>query len=108
MDHADVLTPHEATRDRDAWMPAIPGAVPSDEHVAARILADVAAYVPTLRKRAADTEKLGRIPDETIRELDARGVFKTCIPVEYGGYALRPLQQHAIIAEVARGCGSTG
>ncbi|MGE4431994.1 MAG: acyl-CoA dehydrogenase family protein [Sphingobium sp.] len=79
-----------------------------DPAIAARILADVAAYVPTLRDRAGETEQLGRVPEETIRDLDAMGVFKMCIPIEHGGYASTPLQQFDVIAEVARGCGSTG
>jgi len=79
-----------------------------DPQIAARILADVAAYVPTLRERAGETERLGRVPEETIRDLDAMGVFRMCIPVERGGYASTPLQQFDVIAEVARGCGSTG
>ncbi|WP_322060161.1 acyl-CoA dehydrogenase family protein [Paraburkholderia sp. J63] len=81
---------------------------PGDEQIAARILADVRAYVPTLRERARQTEVLRRVPDETIRELDELGVFRMCVPVEYGGYALTPVQQFDIVAEIARGCGSTG
>ncbi len=79
-----------------------------DPQIAARILADVAAYVPALRERALETEHLRRIPEQTIRDLDAMGVWKMVIPVEYGGYASTPLQIHTVIAEVARGCGSTG
>lgn len=83
-------------------------AVPADGFQAARILAGVKALVPMLRQRASEAEKLGRVPQETINDLDKIGVFKMCVPVEYGGYALTPKQQHAVFAEVARGCGSTG
>jgi alkylation response protein AidB-like acyl-CoA dehydrogenase len=81
---------------------------PGDPSIAARILADVTSYIPQLRARALETEKLGRIPDETIRDLDAMGVFKMVIPVEYGGYASTPLQIYDVITEIACGCGSTG
>ena len=107
MDQVDIMTRSTAAH-QGVGGSAGPGMAPGDERVAARMLADVAAYVPTLRKRALDTEKLGRIPDDTIRDLDSMGVFKACTPVEYGGHALTPLQLHAIIAEIARGCGSTG
>ncbi len=81
---------------------------PGDEAVAMEILARVRDYVPQLRERAAETEMLMRVPSETIADLNAMGVFTMGIPVEYGGFALTPSQQHAIVAEIARGCGSTG
>jgi alkylation response protein AidB-like acyl-CoA dehydrogenase len=80
---------------------------PADAAIAAKILADVRALVPRLRERARQTELLRRVPDESIKELDELGVFRMCVPVEYGGYALTPLQQFDVIAEIARGCGST-
>ncbi|WP_206243964.1 acyl-CoA dehydrogenase family protein [Novosphingobium terrae] len=84
-----------------------PAVQPGDEAIAARILADVRAYVPTLRARAVETEQLRRVPDATIADLDAMGVFKMCIPVERGGYASTPMQQFDVVAEVARGCSGT-
>jgi alkylation response protein AidB-like acyl-CoA dehydrogenase len=81
---------------------------PADPQTAARILAEVTSFVPTLRERALATEELGRVLPETIEDLDRIGVFKMSVPVEYGGYALTPTQQHAVYAEIARGCGSTG
>ncbi len=81
---------------------------PGDPVVATRILAEVTAYVPTLRARALETERLTHVPEETIRDLDAMGVYKMTVPVEYGGYASTPLQIHAVVAAIASGCGSTG
>lgn len=86
----------------------LPNPEPASAATAARILAEVRALVPTLRERAPETERLRRVPDATIRELGEIGVFKTTVPVEYGGYALAPSQIAPIFAEIARGCGSTG
>ena len=83
-------------------------ALAGDEDVAAQVLASVRAYVPTLRERAAETEALKRVPTESIADLDKMGVFRMGMPIEYGGLALTPSQQHAIVTEIARGCGSTG
>jgi alkylation response protein AidB-like acyl-CoA dehydrogenase len=83
------------------------GNQPGDSKRALAILAQVSDYVPTLRNRAYETEKLGRVPVQTIEDLSSIGVFNMGVPVEYGGFALTPTQQHAIFAEIARGCGST-
>lgn len=81
---------------------------PGDEAIARQLLARVSALVPTLRERAPQTETLRRAPEENIRDLDDAGVFRAAIPVEYGGYALTPPQLLRIIAEISRGCQSTG
>ncbi|WP_197277722.1 acyl-CoA dehydrogenase family protein [Novosphingobium sp. KN65.2] len=76
--------------------------------VARRILDDVAQLVPRFRERATETERLGRVPDISIRELADAGVFRMALPVEYGGFALDPSQIYPVFSEIARGCGSTG
>ncbi len=80
---------------------------PGDEAICERILESVADYVPHLRKSARDVETLRRVPEEIIADLAGFGVFKMATPTEYGGYALTPSQQHRIVTEIARGCGST-
>jgi len=50
------------------------------------LLASARALLPALRKRARETELLRRVPDETIRDLQAAGLFKVLQPACYGGY----------------------
>src|SRR6185295_13726841 len=72
------------------------------------LLSRARELVPTLRKRAADAEKLRRIPEETIADLRGAGLFRTLQPAVLGGHEL-PLDEAVLItATIAEGCGSTG
>lgn len=63
--------------------------------------------VPVLRERAAQTEKLRRLPDETMADLHRLGLLKYYQPKMFGGYEM-DWGAHAEIAyELARGCTST-
>ncbi len=74
----------------------------------AELLCRARELVPSLRKRAADAEKLRRIPPESIDDLRKAGLFRTLQPAVLGGYEL-PLNEAVLItATVAEGCGSTG
>ncbi len=67
-----------------------------------------AALEPALASRAAETEALRRLPDETIAELKAAGLHRICQPARFGGAEV-PLDEACdIVASLARGCGSTG
>ena len=60
------------------------------------------------RGRAAEAEKLRRIPPESIDDLRRAGLFRTLQPAVLGGHEL-PLDEAVLItATVAEGCGSTG
>ncbi|WP_307783921.1 acyl-CoA dehydrogenase family protein [Streptomyces spinoverrucosus] len=61
-----------------------------------------------LRKNAGDTEIARWIVDENIDILEKAGVFRTAVPERFGGLDLPVEQQAAVLAEIARGCGSTG
>src|SRR5262245_62459709 len=74
----------------------------------AELLSRARELVPTFRKRAAEAEKLRRIPPESIDDLRKAGLFRTLQPAVLGGYEL-PLDEAVLItATVAEGCGSTG
>ena len=74
----------------------------------AELLSLARELVPTFRKRAAEAEKLRRIPPESIDDLRKAGLFRTLQPAVLGGYEL-PLDEAVLItATVAEGCGSTG
>lgn len=78
---------------------------PPSEH--ADILERARRLVPTLAKRAAQTEALRRIPDETIADLRAAGLFRVLQPRRVGGDELPYEVLVHIAAILARGCGST-
>jgi 3-hydroxy-9,10-secoandrosta-1,3,5(10)-triene-9,17-dione monooxygenase len=63
---------------------------------------------PRLRERAAEVEQARRIPDSTIAELQAAGLFKLFVPRRFGGHQTSVRTFLDVSAEVARGCGSTG
>jgi alkylation response protein AidB-like acyl-CoA dehydrogenase len=64
--------------------------------------------VPTLRARAEETEKLRRIPDETLADFTSSGLLQAGNPARYGGYAGIDYDDiFEIIMELGRGCGSS-
>jgi alkylation response protein AidB-like acyl-CoA dehydrogenase len=73
-----------------------------------RIRDEVRALVPLMRKNALEGERAGRVPDETLKALQATGLFLMSVPIEHGGYALGARDLAEIIIEVARGDASTG
>lgn len=83
----------------------VPAAVviPSDKDLLAR----VAALIPNLRERAADTEQRRHLPAETMAELHAAGVFRVLAPRSVGGYGMGAGTYAEVIRLLARGCAST-
>jgi 3-hydroxy-9,10-secoandrosta-1,3,5(10)-triene-9,17-dione monooxygenase len=63
--------------------------------------------VPILSARARETEALRRIPDETIADLRASGLFRILQPKRVGGGELPYDALVRVTAILARGCGST-
>lgn len=54
----------------------------------ATLLDRAAALAPTLRERAAKSEKLRRMPDETAADLIESGLLRICQPARFGGSEL--------------------
>jgi alkylation response protein AidB-like acyl-CoA dehydrogenase len=73
----------------------------------AEILARARAMVPMLRERAAATEALRRLPDDTNRAFKAAGFYRILQPAPYGGYEMEFGTQTALGVELGRGCGSS-
>ncbi|HXY98548.1 MAG TPA: acyl-CoA dehydrogenase family protein [Stellaceae bacterium] len=65
------------------------------------------ALVPVLRERAAKTEALRRLPEETIADLHRSGLFRMLQPARVGGSELPYAAMIELGAIIARGCGST-
>nr|WP_239008123.1 acyl-CoA dehydrogenase family protein [Burkholderia anthina] len=75
--------------------------------MAATLIARAEALAPTLAGRAAQAEAQGRIPAETIADMQAAGFFKVLQPKRYGGHELDPQTFFDIQMALARGCMST-
>jgi 3-hydroxy-9,10-secoandrosta-1,3,5(10)-triene-9,17-dione monooxygenase len=78
-------------------------AAPSRSELTAR----AQALVPKLRERAPRTEELRRIPDDTLADLHASGLFRMLQPGRVGGSELSYEAIVELTAIVGRGCGST-
>jgi 3-hydroxy-9,10-secoandrosta-1,3,5(10)-triene-9,17-dione monooxygenase len=71
------------------------------------LVARAAAMVPDLRERARAAEDAGRIPDETIEDLQAAGLFRAVVPKRFGGYEVDFKYIPQIFRELGRGCTSS-
>jgi 3-hydroxy-9,10-secoandrosta-1,3,5(10)-triene-9,17-dione monooxygenase len=78
-------------------------AAPSHAELVQRAL----ALVPKLRERATRAEELRRIPDDTLADLHASGLFRMMQPKRVGGSELSYEAIVELTAIVGRGCGST-
>ena len=73
----------------------------------AELVARAQALVPVLRERAPRAEELRRIPDDTINDLHASGLFRMLQPKRVGGSELSYEAIVELSAIIGRGCGST-
>lgn len=64
--------------------------------------------VPALRANGRATEENRQVPQENIDLLEEAGVFRMVVPRRFGGADLPLADQYRVLAEIARGCGSTG
>lgn len=71
-------------------------------------LAAATALVPVLRERAAETEALRRLPDDTLRDMHAAGLFRVLQPQRLGGDEFDYVALVDFSAELARGDASVG
>jgi len=74
----------------------------------ADVLARLRVLGPTLRERALESERAGRLSDETIADLAATGAFDIASPAEHGGLELTVRDQLDVVAEVSKWDGSAG
>ncbi|MBB5857527.1 acyl-CoA dehydrogenase family protein [Amycolatopsis umgeniensis] len=80
----------------------------TNDQDAAAVLKAVRDIVPRLRENGHKAEDARWIPDENVELLDKAGVFQLATPARFGGLDLPLADQFEILAEIARGCGSTG
>ena len=74
----------------------------------ARLAGRAHELLPVLRERAARTEQLRHLPEETVREFREAGFFRIFQPRRYGGFELDygPAQL-ALGGEIGQACGSS-
>lgn len=71
------------------------------------LIAKAEALVPSLRERISSVVAERRLPAATVADLKASGLLNLTRPREFGGYEADQQTQMDVIAELARGCGST-
>ena len=71
------------------------------------LVARAEALIPVLRERAPRAEQLRRLPDETIADLHASGLFRMLQPARVGGSELPFRAICELTAVIGQGCGST-
>jgi 3-hydroxy-9,10-secoandrosta-1,3,5(10)-triene-9,17-dione monooxygenase len=93
-----------------AWVGALVFVGAAGAKMAGReeLLAAARALTPALRDRARDTELLRRIPDETIRDLHAAGLFKVLQPACFGGYEADLATYFDLVLTLSEADGSVG
>ena len=72
------------------------------------VLSGISDIVPTLRENGLEAEDNRWIPQDNIDMLDKAGVFRLAVPARFGGLDVPLADQVAAVAEISRGCGSTG
>ena len=72
------------------------------------VLAEVNALVDQLRARAPETERLRRMHPDNLRDLTEAGVFRLAMPTDVGGYQAGEDIVAEVLAQISRGCPSTG
>ncbi|WP_019926241.1 hypothetical protein [Nocardia sp. BMG111209] len=72
------------------------------------VVARVEELAGKLAGTAAETERLGRLSDESVALVRQAGVMRMLQPVEFGGYAAHPRDFAEAVMAVAKVCGSTG
>ncbi len=81
--------------------------VATDRPTVDELLVRARALIPVLRERAAHTEQLRRIPEETIEALRSADILRMAQSPKFGGLGYGVDKVAEIAMEVGRGCGST-
>ncbi|TAL76022.1 MAG: flavin-dependent monooxygenase [Rhodanobacter sp.] len=65
------------------------------------------AMIPRLAERAPQAEAAGKVPEETVRELEEAGLLRVLQPKRWGGHEMDPRVFYSIQMALAEGCMST-
>jgi 3-hydroxy-9,10-secoandrosta-1,3,5(10)-triene-9,17-dione monooxygenase len=72
------------------------------------VVSRVAEIAPRLAAAADETERLGRLSDESVKLVREAGVMRLLQPADFGGYAAHPRDFAEAVMAVAAQCGSSG
>ena len=71
------------------------------------LLRRASAMVPVLKERAGYTEELRRMPDETVQDILASGLYRIGVPTIFGGIDVEYALMLEIGSMLGAGCPST-
>ncbi|AOT04399.1 GTP cyclohydrolase II RibA [Arthrobacter sp. U41] len=71
------------------------------------MLSRLDGLIPRLRERAEETERIRRLPESTMAELEEAGVFRLLSPKAVGGFGLGVETYAQAVRRLGRGCAST-
>ena len=77
------------------------------QHDARNLLAGATALAPQLRDRAAEAERLRRLPPQSVADLNAANIFKVLRSRRYGGAQTSLATFVDVVAALGKGCGSS-
>lgn len=72
------------------------------------VLEAVRPLLPAIAERAEQTDRAGRVPGRTIRELAGAGLFRMLQPRRHGGLESDPVEFYQVVRAVSAACCSTG
>ena len=72
------------------------------------VLTKVRELLPSIAERAQTVDDSRRVPDQTVQDLAAAGVFRMLQPARYGGLECDPVRFYEVVREISGACGSTG
>jgi 3-hydroxy-9,10-secoandrosta-1,3,5(10)-triene-9,17-dione monooxygenase len=72
------------------------------------VIGQVAEIADQLASTADQTERLGKLSDESVKLIRQAGVMRMLQPTDFGGYAAHPRDFAEAVMAVAKSCGSTG
>jgi 3-hydroxy-9,10-secoandrosta-1,3,5(10)-triene-9,17-dione monooxygenase len=72
------------------------------------VIGQVEEIAEQLASTADETERLGRLSDESVKLIRQAGVMRMLQPTDFGGYAAHPRDFTEAVMAVAKICGSTG
>jgi 3-hydroxy-9,10-secoandrosta-1,3,5(10)-triene-9,17-dione monooxygenase len=72
------------------------------------LVARATSLVPLLRHNAQRTDKSRRVVEENVKAIEDAGLFRLTQPKRFGGFEADFRTKLEVIAELSRGCGSTG
>jgi 3-hydroxy-9,10-secoandrosta-1,3,5(10)-triene-9,17-dione monooxygenase len=85
-----------------------PRVAPPDIPTSAELLGRARALIPTLAERAAQAACDRKVPDRTVAEMQAAGLFRVMQPRRWGGYEMAPDTFFDIQLALAEGDMATG